>query len=594
MDIDKLLKSQPFEKGVTISGGISFGKAYILFKNDQIKYAKKISYEEIEGEIGRFYKALENAKKRVKEMKKNLNARVSLEILTIFDAQYAILSDPLFIGEIVDNIKAKNVNAEYSTKTVANNWKIKLQKLNDPYFKERTNDINELAIILIEELSLLGMKKLCLLEPAIIVAEFITLSELVSLEKDKILGFVTSHGGYTSHLAIVARALNIPALSMINNIHNDISHGDDIIIDGLRNILIVKPKKEVKEFYIKEKHNHEEKRMALNEYNKLPPVSNDGVSINFEANLEIIEELPLVEKYNASGIGLFRTEFLIDYTSNLPGEKKQTEYYSQILNYNKELPVTMRTFDIGGDKMIQQMEFYKEENPFLGWRAIRFQMDNINLLKTQLRAFFISNSSGNLKILFPMISQMNEIKRLKETINEVKQELENEGVKINAYKIGIMVEIPSAAIISDLFAKEVDFISIGTNDLTQYTLAVDRGNEKVQGLFNSMAPSVLRLIKIVNDNANMANIPVAVCGEMSGKPLEFIALLIVGIRQFSLVPWKIPIMKKIISTLNIKEIGKYWNEVKFLESHEEVREFLIEKFQDTFKLVKSFTDNYIL
>ena len=525
----------------------------------------------------------------MQETKENLKNTVPSDVLAIIDAQYIILNDPLFIGEIVDNIKKRRVNAEYSVKVIANQWKLKLGQVNDPYFSERKNDIIEVANILIEELSLLGGKKICLIEPVIIVSDFITLSELASLEKDKILGFITSHGGYTSHLAIVARALNIPAISMVKNVHDKLKNGDRIVLDAKRGLVIFSPTSRIEEFYKKEKVIFKKSLEKLIEYNNLSPFTKNNERIEFEANLEITEELPLLDKYKADGIGLFRTEFIIDYSSHLPSENEQIEYYEKILNYKKNFPVTMRTFDVGGDKMISEIESYTEENPFLGWRAIRFQLDNESLLRNQLRAFLIANKYGNLKILLPMISQVNEIIRVKSILKDLEEELKKEKYDVKPYKIGIMIEIPSAAIISDHFAKEVDFFSIGTNDLTQYTLAVDRGNEKVQNLFNSLDPSVLRLIRMVIENAKAHNIPVTVCGEMSSNPIEFLALLIIGIRKFSLVPWKIPIMKKISSQLDLTNVKKHYEALNELKSHEDIKNYIKKHFSYALEFLKDFT-----
>ncbi len=589
MNINEYLKTEQVIKGLAISPGISTGRAYVLVKSEENNFARKLNYEEISDEIDRFYHALDNAKKKVVEMKENLNENLDMETLQIFDAQSALLTDPLFIGEIVDNIKLKKVNAEYSIKVTANNWKIKLSKIRNLYISERANDIYEAAHLIIDGLAELGSgEDFCLLDPVIIVAEFLTLTDLARLDKEKVLGFVISRSGYTSHAAIVARSLNIPAVSMVTDAHNRIKSNDLLILDGLRGYCIFSPSNKIRKIYEEEYKLFQHRLKLLDKLNECKPISKDGVKIGIQANIEIVEELPLVKKYKAEGIGLFRTEFLVDTSAAFPTEKKQFNYYRKVLSANENLPVTVRTFDVGGDKMINEIELRKEDNPFLGWRAIRFQLANESLLRIQLKAALKANCSGNLSILIPMITNIDEIKRIKEILKDLEEELIDEGLELQKYRFGIMIEIPSAVLLADKMAKYVDFFSVGTNDLIQYTLAVDRGNEKVSYLYSGLEPSVLKVLKLLADNVENKDVEVSVCGEMASNPIEFIVLLILGMRIFSMVPWKIPVIKKLISSMELKNIAAHLPLIMELESSLDVREYIVNSFKDELSSIKDF------
>lgn len=583
------LKNEDILKGIGISPGIAIGRSYLLHKPNEITYAKKLGSEDIPNELKRLYKAIEGAKDRVLAMKSDLNNKLDKENLKIFDSQYIILSDPIFIEEIISNIKERLVNAEYSVKVTAENWTYKLSKIPNQYLVERATDIRDIALLIIEELLLFGEEnKFCLIEPTIIVSEFLTLTDIARLEKEKVLAFVITHGGYTSHAAIVARSLNIPAVSMIKNAHIDIKNRSNIIVDGIRGYCIVEPSKKAVTLYTKKRDYYKNKLEQLEKLNKYDAVSIDDIPIELQANLEIVEELPLIKKYNTGGIGLFRTEYLIDYSQNLPGEKLQTTYYSRVLSADKKLPVTIRTFDVGGDKMIRRIEEYNEANPFLGLRAIRFQLLHPNLLRVQLRSLLKANKYGNLKIMFPMVTTIDEIKSLRKITKEEAEEIKKEGGVIRPYKFGIMVEVPSIIFVADKAAKYVDFFSIGTNDLLQYTLAVDRGNEQVSYLYNNFDPAFVRLLKLFMEKVEGFNKDVSVCGEMAGDSLGFILLLILGVRSFSMVPWKIPIIKKLLSTLKISELKEHYKKIKDIETARKVEQYLKNEFKENLRSIKEF------
>ncbi len=588
MNIDKYLKNERYLKGIGISQGIVKGKAYIFFKSESIDYATKINYEDIENEVSRLFIALDKAKKKLLSMRDKIGEKIDPDSLKIFDAHYAVLSDPLFISEITDNIKSKRVNTEYSVKVTALDWKYKLSKINDPYLLERVNDIDEIANLIIEELSTAVSEQNVIKEERIIISEFITLSELAQIDKTKLLGFVTAGGGYTSHAAIVARSLGIPAVGHITNCHNEIKNNDDLIIDGIRGICIINPSPKIVKLYEQEAETYRKKLSILESYIEMPNRSKDKQPFFLEANLEIIEELPLVKKYAATGIGLFRTEFLLDYSQSFPNEKKQHSAYSKIMSVCDKCGITIRTFDVGGDKMINKIEEIAENNPFLGWRAIRFQLSNMEYLRPQLRAILKANKHGNLRILFPMVTNVDEIVILREKLREIEEELKSEGTALKPYKIGIMIEIPSAALTADKFVDYVDFFSVGTNDLIQYTLAVDRGNEKVQYLYDAFDPSIIRLLKYITVLLKDSKRELAVCGEMAGKPREAILLLILGYRHFSMVPWKIPVIKKLFSTIEFGPIAAHYEKIKKINSPEEVKEYIERKFKDNLDSIRDF------
>ena len=419
-----------------------------------------------------------------------------------------------------------------------------------------------------------GRYPLLVKEKVVIVAENLTPSDTMRLRKDLVAAFVTDKGGVTSHTAIVARSLRIPAVVGTKNATKVIKDNDIVIVDGVKGLVIVNPTLEEVTKYMNKMENYTKIVSALMErYRRIPSVTLDGRKVEVAANAASLEDIDLALSYGAEGIGLLRTEFLFMNRDSLPDEEELFQAFKVAAQKVGDKPLIIRTLDIGGDKPLPYLKIPEESNPFLGWRGIRLCLDNVELFRIQLRAILRASVYGNVHVMFPMISDLSEVIRAKRLLREVMEELSKENIPFNReMKVGIMIETPSAAVISDLLAKEVDFFSIGTNDLTQYTLAVDRTNEKVADLYDHLHPAILRLVKITIENAHREGIWVGMCGEMAGDPLAVPVLLGLGLDEFSVVPTSVPVVKRIVSSMRFKDAEALARKVLSLGTPREVRE----------------------
>jgi phosphoenolpyruvate-protein phosphotransferase (PTS system enzyme I) len=574
---DDDLKKTFVMKGIGVSPGIVIGKAYLFDRLDaQVPFYKLNDPGLVTKEIKRFRKALRESEKQLLELKKGLgDMGGGMEPLYIIDVHIMILRDRKFIDLTLQNIREMGVNAEWAVRMTVAKYREIFDRMEDPYLRGRIRDI-----LYAEQriLANLGGKKRAVIdmgEGVVIIAADISPADTAQMKIDKVLGFATDVGGKTSHTAIVARSLEIPAVAGLENISRSARTNDDIIIDGSAGVVIVHPDPEIRQRYEEKKKLFEAAQDDLLDHAGLPAVTKDNYSVEIGGNIEFIEEIPSVIAHGADGIGLYRTEFIYINREQPPDEEDHLAHYRSVVGVKGLSWATIRTFDLGGDKLFPDKKSPRELNPQLGLRAIRFCLKEVALFRVQLRAILRASVQGKLRIMFPMISGIEEIREAKRIFTEVKNELLAEGTELgNDIEIGIMIEVPSAVIVAEELAKEVDFFSIGTNDLIQYVLAIDRINERVTYLYEPLHPAVLRLIKQVVDIGHRAGIRVAMCGEMAGEPAYTMILLGLELDELSMNPLAIPRVKKIIRGATLKESKALLNKVMTLSSTAEIRTFV--------------------
>lgn len=560
--------------GIGVSPGIGIGKA-IIKKDTKIDLVKK-HIAETEEEIQKLNTAREKAKNQIEELYEHAFNTIGKKEAGIFRAHRMILEDPDFFGQIEAKIREEKVNSEWAVWEVANIFINMFQAMEDDYMKERASDIKDVTGRLIRIiLNVKEMNLSTLSQEVIIVAEDLTPSDTAQMDKNKVIGFITETGGKNSHSAIMARTLEIPAVVGVEKARTFISDGDYIILDGDTGEIVLNPNKDALEAYKQKKEAYIESTKKLQMVRGKKSITKDGFVVKIAANIGTPKDVEGVIDNDGEGVGLYRTEFLYMDRDKLPTEEEQFEAYKEVAIRLEGKPVVIRTLDIGGDKDLSYLKLPEEMNPFLGYRAIRLCLDRTDIFKTQLRALLRASVYGDIKIMFPMISAIEELRQAKGILEGVKEELRAENIKFNNnIEIGIMIEIPSAAVMSDLFAKEVDFFSIGTNDLIQYTTAVDRGNRKVSYLYNEFHPALLRLIKTIIDNGHKEGIKVKMCGEVAGNPKLIPILIGMGLDEFSMSASSMLRARWIVNNILKKDMEGLVEEILKLPTAQEVKEFI--------------------
>ena len=542
--------------GIPASPGIVFGKALVLKEEKIVLDTQKISEDQVEAEVARFYAGREAAVEQLNSIHQRALKSLGEEKAAIFEGHLMILEDEELEEEIIDYLRSQKVNASVAASKIIDQQVEMLSEIDDEYLKERAGDIRDIGNRLIK--NILGMYIVDLgdiTEESILVAYDLTPSETAQLNLEKVLGFITDIGGRTSHTSIMARSLELPAIVGTNDVTARVNTGDYLILDAVNNRVYVNPTQaEIDELKTLEAKLAEEKA-ELAKLKDLPAVTLDGHKVEVVANIGTIRDCEGAHRNGAEGVGLYRTEFLFMDRDQLPSEEEQFIAYKEVVEAMEGRLVVLRTMDIGGDKELPYLNLPKEMNPFLGWRAVRIALDRREILHAQLRAVLRASAFGKLAVMFPMIISVEEIRELKSVLETLKAELRAEGKAFDEnIQVGVMVETPSAAVNAKFLAKEVDFFSIGTNDLTQYTLAVDRGNELISHLYNPMSPSVLGLIKQVIDASHAEGKWTGMCGELAGDERATLLLLGMGLDEFSMSAISVPHIKKLIRHVNYQEV----------------------------------------
>jgi phosphoenolpyruvate-protein phosphotransferase (PTS system enzyme I) len=557
-------------KGIAASNGIAIAKAYRLVEPD-LSFEKK-SVENAEEEVARFQAAISTSKSELEAIRDKAREDLGEDKAQIFEAHLLVLSDPELLTPIEDKVKTENVNAEFALKETADMFVSMFESMDNEYMKERAADIRDVTKRVLSHL--LGVQianPSMVTEEVIVIAEDLTPSDTAQLNRQFVKGFTTDIGGRTSHSAIMARSMEIPAVVGTKSITSSVENGDMVIVDGLNGEVHINPTPEVIEEYKKEHARYEEQKAEWAKLVDEPTVSKDGHHVELAANIGTPKDLEGVKNNGGEGVGLYRTEFLYMGRDELPTEEEQYEAYKAVLEGMEGKPVVVRTLDIGGDKELPYLNLPKEMNPFLGYRAIRLCLDEQEIFRTQLRALLKASPYGNLKIMFPMISNLQEFRDAKAILEEEKKALQENGTDVaDKIEVGIMVEIPSTAVMADVFAKEVDFFSIGTNDLIQYTMAADRMNERVSYLYQPYNPAILRLVKMVIDAAHKEGKWAGMCGEMAGDEIAVPILLGLGLDEFSMSATSILRARSQIHRLNQSDMKKLAEDVLGLDTNDEV------------------------
>jgi phosphotransferase system enzyme I (PtsI) len=536
-------------KGIAASPGVAIAEALILDSKEFPISHRKLHPSEIPAEKARFEKSIQEGIAAIRSIQEGAAAKAGGEYLKIFDAHISIVSDPELKRKVLQEIETHCCTAELAVSTVIKNY-VRVF-LADDYLKRLTHDLHDIEATLHRHLSGLKREDLTHLDSdAIIVAQELTPSQTVTLDKEKVKAFATDSGGRTSHTAIIARALGIPAVVGLGSLTAEVVAGDLLIVDGTNGVVIVNPDTDTLDRYHARVRNIQAHEVRLARLRQLPAETTDGHRVHLYANIESPDEVELALARGAEGVGLYRTEFLFFEKGRPPTEEEHYAAYRRVVETLGDRLLTIRTFDMGGDKLAPEGT-QGERNPFLGCRSIRLCFENPEMFRTQIRAILRASAGGNVNILFPLISVLREIRQAKRMVHEVMAELDEAGIPFSRkMKIGIMIEVPSAARIADILAKEVDFFSIGTNDLVQYTLAVDRGNQRVSALYQPAHPAVLRLIREVIQEGEKSATSVAMCGEMSGEAIYAILLIGLGLTEFSVSPAVLPQIKEIIRSVS--------------------------------------------
>lgn len=566
-------------KGTGASPGIALGRALVIEHSELVIEKKTI--ENIDEEIQKLESAVKVSKEELTKVKEKALAELGEHEAEIFEAHLLVLEDPELIGSAISKIRDEKVNADYALNEIKEIFVAMFESMDNEYMRERAADIKDVTNRVLRHI--LGIKVVDLAEldeEVVLIAHDLTPSDTATMNKNMVLGFLTDIGGRTSHTAIMARTLEIAAVVGLNDITKKVKDGDYIVFNGDTGEVIVNPDEETKAKYASLKEEFEEYRKSLELLKGQASITTDGRHVELAGNIGSPNDVEGLIKNDAEGVGLYRTEFLyMDKEDSFPTEEEQYEAYKAVLEGMNNKPIVIRTLDIGGDKELPYFEMEAEMNPFLGYRAIRLCLDRKDIFKTQLRALYRASVHGKLRIMFPMISSLEELLDAKEVIKEVLKELDAENIAYsNDVEVGMMIEIPSAAVISDVLARHVDFFSIGTNDLIQYTCAVDRMNQKISHLYNQFNPAVLRLIKMVIDNAHKEGKWVGMCGESAGDQRMIPILLGFGLDEFSMSPISILPARKLITSLSYADMQKFADEVLAMGTAKEIKEYVDKTF----------------
>jgi phosphotransferase system enzyme I (PtsI) len=579
VDDAKAEKKEITFNGTPASPGIAFGEAFVVNVEDLPVTEERIGADEVDAEIGKYEEALAQTEKELQKLVRSLEEEIGEEHGKILDSHRMILKDELVRSETIKMIRDQKVNAAYALSLVLDKVLTTFANIKDEYLKERSEDIRDVRRRIIRNLMGQKVEGLTnLRKKAIVVAKSLTPSDTAGLNKKYVMAFVTDAGGSTSHAAILARSQGIPAIVGLNDFSKNVKPYDQLIVDGITGQVILHPTSETASMYREVQGRYRELEKELLTLRDYPAVTLDGHQIELSANVEIADEIEEVINHGARGIGLFRTEYFFITRSTLPSEEEQYRYYASVVKRIPSDPVIIRTLDVGGDKIARWAGDLKEANPFMGWRGIRFTLSRKDIFKTQLRAIFRAAAHGNVKIMFPMVSVLEEVRLAKEICEEVKDDLKRQRFQIGEHaEVGIMIETPSAVAIADALAREVDFFSIGTNDLIQYSLAVDRGNAKISYLYDPLHPSILRLVRDTVAAAHKNKIWVGVCGEMPGDIYGALLLLGLGVDEFSAGSYLIPTIKKIVRSVTYDEARSLVRKALTLGTAREIRE-LVDRF----------------
>jgi len=564
------------KKGIAVSPGIAISKAMIIDSEDYRIPRRPIDASQHSIEIERVRSAFKSAVRELTQMEASQEQLAEGKIKDIFAVHLRFLRDRTLRKKIAELVSSESVTAEYAVSTTMREIASHFTRVKDPYISERAADIYDIERRLLRQL--LGNRREDLehlTEEVAVVARELSPTQTAGFNKKVIKGLATDVGGKTSHTAIVARSLAIPAVVALEDLSESVRGGDRIIVDGNRGIVIVEPDEQTLQQYEKYSVEFTELEHKLDTIKGKPAITRDGVKIRLLGNIEFPAEAQMVLQKGGEGIGLYRTEFLYLNTDKEPLEQDHYDAYAEVISSFKDRPVIIRTVDLGADKYTQSKRVVREPNPFLGLRSIRFCLQHINIFKTQLRAILRASVLGEVEVMFPLITNFQELKQAKMILRDVMEDLDEESIEYNRdVKIGIMIETPSGALMALTLARDVDFLSIGTNDLIQYTLAVDRGNEMVSTLYSGGDPAVLRLIRTVIQDANKAQKELSVCGEMASEP-EFVMLLLgLGVRTLSLTPPMLPEIKQIIRSVTIENCNRIARKVLTMNSEWQVSNYL--------------------
>ncbi len=572
-------------KGIGVSPGIAIGRAIIIERREASIFRVPIRDEEVGPEVNRFMQSLEKTRDELLELKLKVSRSMGDEYASIFEAHAMIVGDPSFADKVVQKIESEQVNAEWALAEVQEELQARFMSFDDEYLRERVADVKDVADRL--QTNLQGIAHHDLSEIAhdvIILADDLTPSDTIHFNRRPIVGFATEAGGRTSHTSIIAKSLFMPAVIGVPRLIKIIDNDEMLIVDGYEGTIVVNPTQAMISEYQSRVLRHEESERRLLENRAQPAITKDSHQISLQANIELVEELKDAIRFGAEGIGLYRSEFLyISKSPVLPTEEEHFQLYRNLAETLAPQPVVIRTFDLGGKKLAREVIGSKEDNPVLGLRGLRLCMKHREMFKTQLRAILRASAFGNIRVMFPLVSGVQELRQVKTLVREIRAELDEAKIEHNRdLMIGIMVEVPSAALIADILAAEADFFAIGTNDLIQYSLAIDRSNENVGYLYEPLHPAILRLVKGVIEAGKRAGIPVSLCGEMASDPIYAIVLLGLGLEIFSMNPSSIPVIKNIIRAVRYRDCRRIADLALQKRTAQEIEEFVIESVATRF------------
>lgn len=572
------------KKGINASPGIAIGPAFVLDTEEYRIPRRTVDTAQVPAEVDSLDAALESSRQEVAQLRVAAARKLGDNTASIFAFHEGFIGDPKLREAIVESIKARGYTAAYAFGQELKRRQKLFENVNDRYLKERVRDLYDIERRVLRHILGRAREDIGRLsEPVIIVAHDITPSQAITLDREHILAFAINVGGSTSHMAIMARMLGIPAVVALNDVTSDVTGGETLIIDGNHGIVVVDPDDATVERFTARQREYERFEAELQEIRHLPSVTRDGAEIKLLANIELAEEARFALESGAEGVGLYRTEFLFLSHDRLPSEEYQFEVFRGAVRHARGKPITIRTMDLGADKMTDYLGRHDESNPVLGLRSIRYCLRNLDLFKTHLRAILraAADENASVRIMFPMITTLMELRQAKATLADVMEDLDEDETPFRRdIPVGMMVETPSVALMSTAFAREVDFLSIGTNDLTQYTLAVDRGNERVSYLYAPHNPAVVRLLRDVVQAGRRAHIPVSICGEMGGS-LIYVELLIgLGLRELSMAPKDIPAVKRIVRQTDLHRCAEIARKVLRFDADRQVLNYLRDRLRD--------------